>query len=108
MAQHASNIFSIRLKTARKAKSLSQERLGILAGIDESSASARMNQYETGKHLPDFLMATKIAAILEVPTAYLYTEDKLIAEIILKLYLLSDLQKLEVLKFIDTSNQNTT
>lgn len=29
------------------------------------------------------------------------------AEIILKLYLLSDLQKLEVLKFIDTSNQST-
>ncbi|MNF11965.1 hypothetical protein D3C80_2133190 [compost metagenome] len=66
-----------------------------------------MNQYETGKHVPDFLIATKIAAILEVPTAYLYTEDKLIAEIILKLYLLSDLQKLEVLKFIDTSNQHT-
>ncbi|MNG46603.1 Helix-turn-helix domain protein [compost metagenome] len=107
MAQHNSNIFSIRLKAARKAKSLSQERLGILAGIDESSASARMNQYETGKHVPDFLIATKIAAILEVPTAYLYTEDKLIAEIILKLYLLSDLQKLEVLKFIDTSNQHT-
>lgn len=107
MAQHTSNIFSIRLKMARKAKSLSQERLGILAGIDESSSSARMNQYETGKHVPDFLMATKIAAILEVPTAYLYTEDKLIAEILLKLYLLSDLQKLEVLKFIDTLNQST-
>jgi transcriptional regulator with XRE-family HTH domain len=107
MAQHTSNIFSIRLKMARKAKSLSQERLGILAGIDESSASARMNQYETGKHVPDFLMATKIAVVLGVPAAYLYTEDNLMAEIILKLYLLSDLQKLEVLKFIDTSNQST-
>ena len=107
MAQQTSNIFSIRLKMARKAKSLSQERLGILAGIDESSASARMNQYETGKHVPDFLMATKIAVVLGVPAAYLYTEDNLMAEIILKLYLLSDLQKLEVLKFIDTSNQST-
>ena len=107
MAQHTSNIFSIRLKMARKAKSLSQERLGILAGIDESSASARMNQHETGKHVPDFLMATKIAVVLGVPAAYLYTEDNLMAEIILKLYLLSDLQKLEVLKFIDTSNQST-
>lgn len=107
MAQHTSNIFSIRLKAARKEKGLSQERLGILADIDESSASARMNQYETGKHVPDFLMATKIAAVLGVPTAYLYTEDNLMAEIILKLYLLSDLQKLEVLKFINTSNQAT-
>ena len=55
MAQHTSNIFSIRLKMARKAKSLSQERLGILAGIDESSASARMNQYETGNYNAVFL-----------------------------------------------------
>ena len=52
-------------------------------------------------------MATKIAVVLGVPAAYLYTEDNLMAEIILKLYLLSDLQKLEVLKFIDTSNQST-
>ena len=37
-------IFPIRLRSARKVKRLSQERLGILAGIDESSASARMNQ----------------------------------------------------------------
>ena len=63
MSQHNSNVFSIRLRIARKTKNLSQERLGILAGIDESSASARMNQYETGKHVPDFLMATKIADV---------------------------------------------
>ena len=107
MPTHNLNVFALRLRIARKAKKLSQERLGILAGIDESSASARMNQYERGKHVPDFLMATKIAVILGVPAAYLYTEDNLMAEIILKLYLLSDLQKLEVLKFIDTSNQST-
>lgn len=75
-----------------------------MAGIDESSASARMNQYETGKHVPDFLMATKIADVLEVPVSYFYTEDSLMAEIILKLHLLSELQKLEVLKFIEKSN----
>ncbi|MBI0440159.1 transcriptional regulator, partial [Dickeya dianthicola] len=28
------------------------ERLGILAGIDEAMASARMNQYERGIHTP--------------------------------------------------------
>lgn len=104
MVRNTSNIFSLRLRAARTEKKLSQERLGILAGIDESSASARMNQYETGKHVPDFLMATKIAAVLEVPVAYFYTEDNLMAEIILKLYLLSQLQKLEVLKFIEESN----
>lgn len=104
MVQNTSNIFSVRLRAARKEKNLSQERLGILAGIDESSASARMNQYETGKHVPDFLMTTKIAEVLEVPVVYFYAEDNLMAEIILKLHLLSRLQKLEVLKFLDTIN----
>lgn len=104
MVRNTSNIFSVRLRAARKEKNLSQERLGILAGIDESSASARMNQYETGKHVPDFLMATKIAEVLEVPVVYFYAEDNLMAEIILKLHLLSRSQKLEVLKFLDTIN----
>lgn len=106
MARHTSNIFSIRLRLARKAKNLSQERLGILAGIDESSASARMNQYETGKHVPDFLMATKIADILDVPVSYFYTDNDLIAEMILKIHLMSHQQRLEVLKFIDMSDQD--
>lgn len=97
----------MRLRFARKVKNLSQERVGILAGIEEASASARMNQYETGKHLPDFLMASKIADVLDVPVAYFYTDDDLMAEIILKIHLMSDQQRLEVLKLIDMSNQHT-
>lgn len=94
----------MRLKTARKAKKLSQERLGILAGIDEASASARMNQYETGKYAPDLLMVTKIAKVLEVPVAYFYTEDNLMAEIIMQLQFLTELQHKEVLDFINKIN----
>lgn len=97
-------MFSMRLKTARKAKKLSQERLGILAGIDEASASARMNQYETGKYAPDLLMVTKIAKVLEVPVAYFYTEDNLMAEIIMQLQFLTELQHKEVLDFINKIN----
>ena len=101
MARNNSNVFSMRLKIARKAKKLSQERLGILAGIDEASASARMNQYETGKYAPDLLMVTKIAEVLEVPVAYFYTADNLMAEIIMKLQFLTELQQKEVLDFIN-------
>jgi transcriptional regulator with XRE-family HTH domain len=43
-----------RLKEARLAAGLSQKSLGIAAGIDEFSANARMNQYETDKHTPDY------------------------------------------------------
>ncbi|AQZ83392.1 transcriptional regulator [Acinetobacter calcoaceticus] len=104
MQPHLSNVFAMRLRLARKAKGLSQERLGILAGIDESSASARMNQYERGKHVPDFLVASRIAEVLELPTAYFYIEDDLLAEIIQKSYSLNSEQKKFVLGFIKNIN----
>ncbi len=71
-----------RLKEARIAAGLSQKGLGIAAGIDEFSASARMNQYETGKHVPDYLTLTRIAKILKLPTAYFYAESEELAKFI--------------------------
>ena len=100
MSSHNFNVFALRLRIARKAKNLSHERLGVWAGIDESSASARMNQYERGKAVPDFLMASKIAEILDLPTGYFYIEDDLLAEIIQVSHTLNNEQKLEVLRFI--------
>lgn len=72
-----------RLKEAREALGLSQKQLGIEAGIDEFSASARMNQYETGKHTPDFLTLQQLAKVLKVPAAYFYTENDALAEILI-------------------------
>lgn len=71
-----------RLKEARKIAGLSQRRLGMASGMDEFSAGPRMNQYEVGKHTPDFLTLKRIADALFVPTAYFYTEDDQLAEII--------------------------
>jgi transcriptional regulator with XRE-family HTH domain len=62
------------MKEARTHAGLSQERLGVLAGIDEMSSSARMNQYERGKHEPDFKMVERIAKVLNVPKSYFYTK----------------------------------
>lgn len=42
-------------------------------GIDPMSASARMNRYELGKRTPDFGLMERIAAELNVPTAYFYS-----------------------------------
>ncbi|MGY2257791.1 helix-turn-helix domain-containing protein [Pseudomonas sp. SDO55104_S430] len=67
--------FSRRLKEARKARGLSQERLGIEAGIEPASASARMNQYEKGVHQPGEGVVQQIAAVLDLPMAYFYCED---------------------------------
>ncbi|EPA3406603.1 helix-turn-helix domain-containing protein [Yersinia enterocolitica] len=86
-----------RLKEARLRAGFSQEKLGILAGIDEASASARMNQYEKGKHTPDFEMACKLAKVLDIPESYLYTKDDLMAEMMLKFYRLSKKEKIKIM-----------
>ena len=75
-------IYSRRLREARKAKGLSQRALGVQAGISESSASARINRYETGAHQPDYQTLSKLANTLGLPTAYFYAEDDTLAEVI--------------------------
>lgn len=74
---------SQRLREARLNAELSQKILGIKAGIDQFSASARMNQYETDKHVPDFGTLKRIAKILKVPTSYFYCEDDQLAQLII-------------------------
>lgn len=50
--------------------------------MDEFSASARMNHYETGRHQPDFTMLQRIAKVLKLPTAYFYAETDDLARLI--------------------------
>ena len=69
-----------RLKEARLAANLSQKKLGIAAGMDEFSASARMNHYETGRHTPDYSMLERIANVVRLPVAYFYAESDELAE----------------------------
>jgi transcriptional regulator with XRE-family HTH domain len=78
-----------RLKEARVSAKFSQKGLGIAAGIDEFSSSARMNQYETGKHEPDFLTLKHISRVLKCPVAYFYAEDDDLAEVIRIFHLLN-------------------
>jgi transcriptional regulator with XRE-family HTH domain len=75
-------LFAERLEFARKNAGLSQRQLGILAGMDEFSASARMNQYAKGKHLPDLDTAWRLADILGLPMAYFYCPEKEAAELL--------------------------
>lgn len=87
-----------RLKEVREAAGLSQKQLGIKAGIDEFSASPRMNQYETGKHAPDYLTLKKIASILQVPVCYFYTEDNNLAKLLSIYGKLSKQEKINLTK----------
>ena len=74
--------FAKRLKVARRAAKLTQEQLGIAAEIDEFSASARMNQYEKGKHWPDYGTSCRIAKSLKLDTAYFYAKSDTVAELL--------------------------
>ncbi|KFF70985.1 helix-turn-helix domain-containing protein [Pectobacterium brasiliense] len=76
----------IRLKTARLRANLTQEKLGVLAGIEEATARSRISQYESGIHRPTFEMMCAFAKVLNVPECYFYTVDDEFAEIILKSY----------------------
>lgn len=71
-----------RLKQARLAAGLSQKQLGIQAGIDEFVASTRINRYELGVHMPDYLTAQNLAKVLGVSTAFLYAPEEDLAEVI--------------------------
>jgi len=87
------NPLPVQLKKARQALGITQLELGVRIGLDPSNASARMNQYETGKHTPDYKMLKKIAEELGVPVPYLLCEDALLADLILQLAKLSDEEK---------------
>ena len=77
------SIVGNRLREARERAGISQKQLGIRAGLDPSVASARINQYEKGKHLPHFETAQQLAKVLGVPTPYLYADDDTLATWIL-------------------------
>ncbi len=78
------SVVAMRLKQARTLAGLSQKQLGIKAGIDEFSASPRINQYERGKHTPDYQTVERLAKVLGVPTPFFYSRDDDLAEVILR------------------------
>ncbi len=82
MATDLQSIFSKRFKEARKAKGLTQEKLGIAIGLGEFAASTRINRYEKGIHQPDFKTLSNIAETLDIPVAFLFADDELAKKIL--------------------------
>lgn len=95
-----------RLRDARLRAKLSQKQLGVLAGLDENSASARMNQYEKGKHSPDVELLRRIGKVLDVPLSYFFCEDDITAEIICHIDQLSENDKNDLLEYIKRRSKN--
>jgi transcriptional regulator with XRE-family HTH domain len=82
------------------AAGLSQEQLGIRAGIEEASASARMNRYERATRTPDVDLMQRIAAVLNLPLAYFYSVDDEEASLLLSYHRLSKENQAKVLKLV--------
>lgn len=95
---------ALRLKQARIRSGLSQRKLGIAAGIDEASSSARMNQYERAKHVPDFDTLSKLAKVLDVPVSYFYCIDDADAEFQLNFHQLHSSQQTQVKQLLQRIN----
>jgi transcriptional regulator with XRE-family HTH domain len=73
-----------RLGEARKASGLSQQALGVAAGIEEETAKVRIHQYEHAKHVPPYSMLERLAEVLGKPvTWFICQEDE--KELVLEL-----------------------
>lgn len=83
MRKHPQTVFGLRLRQAREAAGIPQDRLGVMIGLDEGCSSARMSRYETGAHQPPYEIAEKISAALNVPVEYLYCRSDAIAALLL-------------------------
>lgn len=92
----------LRLREARLRSGITQETLGVKAGIDEYSASARMNQYEKGVHLPNFELLERCAMVLDVPVEYFYARSDDTAALLLKTHHMAQEQKRQLLMYIDS------
>ena len=97
LAKHPKSPIGIRIHAARIAKGLSQEKLGVLIGLEEGSAGTRISRYENSIHEPAVGTSIAIARALNVPLAYLYCESDLLADLIVNLAKLSlaELQKIQ-------------
>ncbi len=77
------SVVARRLREARTRAGISQKQLGIKAGVDEFSASQRINQYERGKYMPDYATVERMAKVLRMPVPFFYTRDDDLAKVIL-------------------------
>ena len=84
---------------------ISQKDLGIKIGIDPSSASGRMNHYETGRHMPDIEVLKKMAKELDVPVNYFFCESEQSATLACLIDKLDDVAKEKLIELLKEGHQ---
>jgi transcriptional regulator with XRE-family HTH domain len=94
------SIVATRLLERRELAGLSQTQLGVRAGMNEGNCGIQICQYETGTHMPNIWLMTRLAAALEVPLPYFYCEDPQLADLILKFGTLGSGQRSRLLSLM--------
>lgn len=95
-----------RLKAARKKAKITQKDLGVKIGMEESSASGRMNHYEKGRHVPDIGTLRRMAEELDVPMSYFFCDNELSAELACLIDKLSDENKATLIAKLNRDSDN--
>lgn len=104
-AQSGRQIFASRLKAERKRAGLTQEALGVLAGIQLDVARTRINRYERAVHDCDSATAQAIARCLGIPLACLYVDNDEQADVV---RLISEMPRSEVRRCLDSISKLRT
>lgn len=99
MIEDAKTRFCRRLKTTRKSKKMTLEKLGVSIGLDESCASTRISRYEKGIHMVEPNTAERLAQVLDVPLSYFYAPTEDLAELNQIFYQLNQEQQQILLQF---------
>lgn len=76
-------IFAHRLREARLRAGLTQEALGVAAGVAPDVARTRINRYEKGVNECDLRTAQRLSEALEMPLAAFFANDDDLQDLII-------------------------
>lgn len=98
-------MFARRLRFAREGAGLSQRELGRRIGMKDDAASPRINQYESGTHVPRAETVAAIARELNIPAAYLFADGERLARMILAFAQLPEVEQERLVQDAEASGQ---
>jgi transcriptional regulator with XRE-family HTH domain len=97
----SSTLFGRRLREVRLRIPCTQEQLGIMIGLDEGTARSRISRYETGDIKSPRSAAKQVSDALQIPLAYFYCDDDLLARMVIAYWSLDETKRAEVLELVE-------
>jgi transcriptional regulator with XRE-family HTH domain len=83
------------------AAGLSQRKLGMAAGIDQTVAGTRISRYEAGVSEPSVHTVGRLARALGTPLAYFFCDDDQLAWIVQAFDRLTNRERADLVRWLD-------